>query len=215
MTVDKLTVDGRPELGTKKTEHGTKISSRFHPAYSLLGRWIRLRVRDRRRAESLFIVVSGVIALALVLSQFLGWAMLQPEARGLTFALFQVLLAGLYALVCLVGRQPEIRVTLNRKGIEITRRTASTILPWRLSRSEETAQIDLREIVRVTTISAELYYRHYARYASTRAFVNRIPPKLLMIELHDGPVIFGLAPSDLVTFLEALEERTTSASRVA
>lgn len=184
------------------------IPSRFDPSYSLLGRWLRIRVDDRRRAESLFVVVSGIIALVLVLSQYIGWAIVQPQDPFPVFTLFQVLLAGLYALVCLVGRQPQIRVRLKDDGIEIGRREASGLAPWRLEREETVESISYRQIRRISTVDAEAYYQHYARYAGTRAFVNRIHPKLLMLKVRGGVVILGLEPSDLADFLKAGAERT-------
>lgn len=197
------------EPATCKLQPATyNIPSRFHPGYSLLGSWIRERVGDRRRAESLFIVTSGVVALVLALSQYFAWALLDPPE--IRFLISQIIVAGLYAVVCLIGRQPEITVTLADRGIEINRRIPSAEFPWILSREVESDVVPFRRIRRVTTIDANLYYRHHARYAGTRAFVNRIPPRLVLIELPDGPVILGLEPADCAAFLRQLEERTAA-----
>lgn len=191
------------------------IESRFHPAYSLLGRWLRLRIGDRRRAESLFIVATGAIALALVLMQILAWTLFDPPE--LRFLIGQLVTAALYALVCLVGREPEITISVGERGLEIARRPPSSIIPWALEGEPEAYVVPFRRILRIRTIDADLYYRHHARYAGTRAFVNRIPPKLLLLELPDGPVILGLKPRDLASILRLVDERSAAAtsSRVA
>lgn len=175
-----------------------------------------MRVGDRRRAESIYIVASGVIALVLVLSQYASWAIFGEPERMLPFVAVQVAVAALYAVVCLLGRQPRITVTLEDDAVRVRCRLPSHLFPWRLSKREEAVAIPLRRIRRCSTITAELYYRHHARYAGTRAFVNRIPPRLLLLDLPEGPVVIGLEPVDLSRFLRLLEERTTAtSSRVA
>lgn len=191
-----------------------RIPSRFHPAYSMLGRWIAERAGDPRRAESLFIVASGVGALVLVLSQILTWTFLNPSP--LPFTLTQVTAAGLYAVVCLAGREPEITVEVTDRGVEIARRPPADGFPWRLERRPEIVVVPFRRIRRIRTVPADLFYTHYARYAGTRVFVNRIPPDVLMLELPTGPLFLGMRPEDVGRFVRFVEERMTTAStRVA
>ncbi len=53
--------------------HTYYVPRRFHPAYSLLGRYVQRVIGDERRAEALVLVVLSMILLGLLLVQYLAW----------------------------------------------------------------------------------------------------------------------------------------------
>jgi hypothetical protein len=177
------------------------IPRRFHPAYSLLGRWMRRWLDDERRAEALFIIVLSVLALALLLAQYLAWALLQPAIEatpeGPTAILFwigQVAAVVLIVGFCVVGFEPAIVVTAEEDALHLQQKDCSLTLPYD---AIETAD----------TISARRYHRHWRRYAATHAFVNRPDGDLLLLRTDDGPVVLGLAPDDREALLDHLDAR--------
>ena len=183
---------GLQESGTVLDRTFT-IPPRFHPAYSLLGRWIRSRSPDRRAAESTYIVAAATLAAVLVVSQVLTWAYLQPLPEPGGFAAFQTVVAVLYAGLALTGRQPAQHLQVIGGELRLERPGAALTVPHSSIRS-------------VSIISASTYYRQHARYRGVRSFVNRIPPSLLLLDVEDGPVVVGLEPADLLEVDRILAE---------
>jgi len=190
------------------------VPPRFHPAYSLLGRALRRLTGDARHAEALFLVTLSTGVLGLLLIHFLAWTKVQPAIEadptgptGLVFWLSQ--LGGLLAcvLVGILGFAPAIDLTVTATALILRQGTRECTLPY-------------TEILSVTAISALHYHRHYACYAATQAFVNRLTPQVLLLQTADGPVVLGLLGDDHATVQAHLEKRllhagTPTIARVA
>lgn len=160
----------------------------FDPSYSLLGRAVRAWTGDRLRAEALFIVLLTGLALVLLMSHYLGWALLKPVLADNPFwqMLFwagQLASAGIWAAVGLLGRRPGVAVTCMP--------TALTVEQGGRSR---TVRYD--EIERIETISATAYHRHYRRYAATDVFAGELGDEVLLLRTPEGPVVIALPDPD-------------------
>jgi hypothetical protein len=169
------------------------IASRFDATHSLVGRLFRARAADARQGESLFILSVSLLVLALILLGTIGWTML-PYVRGAGPGVLSA--AGVAAVLlivatCLIGRSPEIVIGVTRNSLTI-------------SASGGELRIPFSAIERISRVDDRTYYRHYRRYAETRAFVNRIPSELLLLHVDGAPVVLGIESiADLGT-LEAL-----------
>lgn len=176
------------------------IPGRFHPGYSLLGRWMRRRFHDERQAEAWFIVTLAGIVVGLAVAQYLAWTVLQlvhpapsPTVLGLFWAA-QLALVLLSGLTCLLGKQPPVTVTFGTDALY-------------LHQKPRVVEVRCDRITAAESISALLFHRHYRRYAETRVFVNRVPPTLLLLHTDDGPVVLGLPEEDRHAVLAHLEAR--------
>ncbi len=169
------------------------VPRRFHPAYSLLGRYVQRVIGDERRAEALFLVVLSMILLGLLLVQCLAWTFLNPAASWLS----QVGALTLCVVTCVLGYKPAITVTCTEIGLC-------------LCQGLRALKLDYTEITSIETISALLFHRHYRRYAATEAFVNRMERDLLLLETTHGPVVIGLPPRDHAALVLHLEAQQTS-----
>ena len=157
------------------------IPSRIHPAFSMIGRRIGNRCGDSLQAESLHIAATVLVGFGLVLVQALSWTFFQPAlSQNLFFAVGALIV---FVALFLVGRQPEITVEMHADALVI-RTTASEI------------RIPLGRIEKTSIIDGQLYYRHYRRFARARAYVNRVPATVLLIEAAEGPVILGISEKD-------------------
>jgi len=177
-----------------------RIPPRFHPAYSLLGRWMQHRLGDVRRAEALFLVTLSMLVLGLVLAQFLAWMWFQAAIvadptgpTAIAFWLGQVGGLMLCLFTCVVGFTPAVVITMT-----------PTALHLRRGRHERTLRYD--EITSVASLSARRYYQHFGRYAATDAFVNRLTPEVLLLHTARGPVALGLPPENHDAVLHHLED---------
>jgi hypothetical protein len=109
----------------------------------------------------------------------------------------------LFIGACLVGRRPEIRVAVDEAFLTIASSKGELRIPY-------------SEIERMSRIDDRLYYRHYRRYAETRAFVNRTPSELLLLRFGGVPVVLGLdRGTDLARLEELLLARATIAGHAS
>lgn len=150
---------------------------------------------DRREAESTFIVAASTLTLGLLLVQYLAWAYLQPTAGDALAAFLgmEVVVSIVYGIGVVFGRQPAINVRVESDGLSF-------------ERGDERVRVPFSEVLGTSLISAQTYYGHYARYAETIAFVNRIYPSMLLIDTGGRPVIIGLPPEDLLALEEVVAE---------
>lgn len=156
----------------------------FDPSYSLLGRAIRAWTSDRRRAEALFIVVLTGLALVLLMTHYLGWALLKPVlASNPSWQLFfwagQLASVALLGALGLVGFRPGVAVRCTSAALELTQGARTQTVPY-------------EDIDRVETISATTYHRHYRRYANTDVFVSVLEEEVLLLRTAEGPVVVAL-----------------------
>lgn len=176
------------------------VPRRFHPAYSLLGRWLQRRVGDVRQAEAFFLIILALLLLALLLAQYVAWVLLKPAIlaapTGTVALAFWGVQAGTFTgglLACAVGFRPAVSVTVTASGLC-------------LEQGRRMLTLALEEVEATTPISALRFHRHYARYAATHVFANRVTPEALLLQTAFGPVAVGLLPADhaaLQTLLEA------------
>ncbi|MDX1532566.1 MAG: hypothetical protein R3362_13635, partial [Rhodothermales bacterium] len=78
--------------------------------------------------------------------------------------------------------------------------------------------IALSRIHAVERVPALAYHRRWRRYAAVRAFVNRIPPEVLLLRTAGGPVVLGLPEPELdrlEAFLRARLDRAEAEAALA
>ena len=177
------------------------VSTRFHPGYSLLGRGLRRVIGDARRAEAFYLVTLSLLALGLLLAQYFTWLWLQPAIIAdplgpvaVGFWLGQVGTLTLSLFVCLFGFTPAIELTITPRAVQLHRGAQERVLPY-------------ATITSVESISALLYHRHYARYAATGAYINRMTPQILILHTPEAPFALGLPPEDHTTVLHLLQDQ--------
>lgn len=175
------------------------VPRRFHPAYSLLGRWLQRRLGDARRAEAVYLILLTGLLLALLLGNYLAWAVLEPAVTAaptgptaVAFWAAQIAGLGLCMLLGFVGYRPRVAVTVQDHALHLEQGARSLVLPF-------------HTVTAVRTVSAGCFHRHYARYAATQVFVSRLPDEVLLFETGEAPVIVGLPPEDRATLLHLLE----------
>jgi len=165
----------------------------YHPSASVLGRIIRGWTGDRLRGEALYLVTLTGLILALLMTHYLGWALLKPTltAHPTWQAAFwggQVASVLVLLGLGLIGFRPPVRVTCRPETVTIQQGDRScTLAP---STIEDT-----------TLLSARTYHRHYRRYARTRVFISSMPDEVLCLHTDDGPVIIALSSQDAHTAL--------------
>lgn len=180
------------------------VPRRFHPACSLLGRLIRWRVRDERRAEALYIVTLAVVVMGVLLVQYTAWAFLKTPIlaapRGtlaMTFWLAQVGSVLLVLLAGAFGFKPAVHV----------RCTPTALL---VRQGIRTLHLAIEDIGEATLVPATTVHQHYRRYAATQVFASWYTPTMLLLTAPYGPVVLGLAEEDARRLLACLETTRTS-----
>lgn len=159
-------------------------SRSFDPSYSLLGRAFRSWTGDRLRGEALFVIALTGMALILLMSHYLGWALLKPvltenPSWQLLFWGAQLASAAAWAALGLLGMRPKVQISCTSSALELEQGSDSLTVPY-------------DSIEHVETVSATTYHRHYRRYAATKIFVGEMPDDLLLLQTPRGPVVVGL-----------------------
>lgn len=165
----------------------------YDPSYSLLGRAVRAWIDDRLRSEAVFLVALTGLALGLLVTQYLGWALLQPilaEQADWQFFFWAGQGASLSILagLGLIGFRPAVDVTVTNDELLLQQGSRSCTL------SSGTIQ-------EMEVISAQTYHRHYRRYAATRPFISAVPDDVLLLRDERGPVVIGLPNPDAYSHL--------------
>lgn len=160
----------------------------FDPSYSLMGRAFRAWTDDHLQGEALYIVTLTGIALFLLMSHYLGWALLRPvlSASASWKVLFwtgQGAFVLLWIGIGLVGRRPAVTVECTSGTLEI-------------EQGERTHTIRYEAVDSIASISARQYHRHYRRYAATRVFAGSLADEVLLLRTAQGPVVIALPESD-------------------
>lgn len=180
------------------------VSRTFHspwsydPSYSLLGRLVRFWTDDRLRGEALFIVALTGLALALLMSHYLGWALLKPmlvnnPSWQLLFWTGQLASVAVLGAVGLLGVRPGVTVACTPAALELEQGSRSQKVPY-----DALEQVD--------TVSATQYHRHYRRYAATDVFVGTLENEVVLLRTPDGPVAIALAdPEEQAELLAHLD----------
>lgn len=157
---------------------------RFHPGHSLLGRWIRTRVPDERRAVGAYFFASGLILFGLIFAQQLAWALwlvVGDGAAGWRLPLFygQLVSAGLYLVVCVWGFRPGFTVRL--EGTELFIESTGAVL-----------RVQARPTEAIPMVPERTFYRHHRVYARTRSFVVPGATEVWVVEDRGAVIGVGL-----------------------
>lgn len=175
----------------------------YDPSYSLLGRLLRSWTGDRLRGEALFIVVLTGLALALLMTHYLGWALLKSTLTAnpswqMLFWAGQLASVAVLAGVGLVGLRPGVTVHCTPDGLELTQ-------------GRRTCALSYDAVEHSDTISATQYHRHYRHYAATQPFVGSLSDEVLLLRTSRGPVVISLADPDEQAALHAHVETAEAA----
>jgi len=167
----------------------------YDPSYSLLGRAVRYWTGDRLRGEALFIVILTGLGLVLLMSHYLGWALLKPvlvdnPSWQLLFWVGQLASVAALGAVGLLGVRPGVTVDCTATGLELEQGARSETVPY-------------DDIEQVETVSATQYHRHYRRYAATQVFVGGLENDVLLLRTAQGPVAISLADPEEQAALHA------------
>lgn len=170
-------------------------SASFHASHSLLGQAFRAWTEDRLKGEALYLVALTGGALVLLMSHYLGWALLKPVLANSPSS--QVLFWGgqlasvlLWAGIGFIGFRPAMTVKCRSDGIEV-------------EQGDRARSIAYDEILTLTTIPATRYHRHYRHYEATTIFVTQFADEVLLLRTPSGPVVIGLPDADDLTALQA------------
>lgn len=170
----------------------------YHPSHSLLGRALRAWTGDRLRGEALFVVVLTGLTLVLLLTHYLGWALLNPlfdtnPAWQTYFWIAQGVSVLLLGGVGLIGFRPVVQVACLPEALH-------------LSQGDRTLSLPHEAVEAVDVISARQYHRHYRRYAATQIFISQLPEQVLLLRTTQGPVVLALEDvDDQATLLQLLK----------
>lgn len=153
-----------------------------------MGRAFRAWTDDRLQGEALYIVTLTGVALLLVMSHYLGWALLRPvlSASASWQVLFwtgQVASVLLWVGIGLVGRRPAVTVQCTPTTLEVEQGARARTIRYEAVDS-------------IAKISARQYHRHYRRYAATQVFAGSLADEVLLLRTAQGPVVIALPESD-------------------
>lgn len=179
---------------------------RFHPGYSLLGRWLRRRTGDARYAEALHVLLLTGFALALLFLHFLGDALLdtQGAAQPSTWWIYGISMAGLVGLGLATG------VVGFRSGLTVT----CTVDALQIAQGPRTLTLPYAALASVRRVTARRFHRHERRYAATRAFLGVLQDEVLLLRTSDaGPVVIGLPEDELDALQAHLETAACETTR--
>ena len=166
----------------------THIPAHFDVAYSLLGRFLRWRETDRIVTENKTIFASTLIGVTLVVGAQFFSPTLGIEHFVLSFA---------YVVVCIIGWKPGFDVHCDRESLRIG--------------GKDQLVIPISGITSVIDASAISYHRTWRRRAHVKQFVNKVGPRVLVIEHARSTVALGLPDPDsgrLHAFLGEMARQT-------
>lgn len=172
----------------------------LHASYSLLGRAFRAWTGDRLQGEALYIVAVTGGVLVLLMSHYLGWALLKPvlgtnPSWQFLFWGGQLASVALWGAIGLVGFRPGVTVNCSSSTVDIEQGGQSCTLSY-------------DDITAVKMIPATTYHRHYRHYAATQVFASRFGDEVLLLRGSSGPVVIGLPElKDLVALQAHIETR--------
>lgn len=171
------------------------IPRRFHTGYSLLGHAVRKRIDDKLQAEGMYILILAAILICVVLTFYLGWALLQPiiqtEQHAFMFACAQVAVAVFIFLTCIWGYKPAMHIECAAEEIVI-------------KQGDVSHRIYAGSVRSIANLSALDFHRHYRKYSQTLFFSNRTSDPLMLIWTESGPVVLGLPEQEWETVHLAL-----------
>lgn len=172
---------------------------RFHPGYSLLGRWLRRRTGDRRYGEALHILLATGFVLVLIFGHFLSAALLFTSAPA--YWLVQAGLVGLALATGVAGVRPALTVRCTADALHVVQGRRTLTVPY-------------AALVAARRITARRFHRHERRYAATRIFLGVLDDEVLLLHLeHGGPVALGLPAPELAALHDVLDETAHAATR--
>jgi len=183
-----------------------EISARLDVLGSPLGRLILSRCNDERASASWWIVAVTILSVALV-AAYASAATLPGGPAGplgqsdsISTQLILPAASVLLLVICCPRNASGATVLVGRR--------------LRIDGRDRYLDFDVRR-VRVRTISRELYYAHYARYAATLEFTSHLREEDLVLIEVDGkpdapPVIIELNARDRSDLMRRLERHAAT-----
>ena len=180
--------------------------ARFDPTRSLLGWFIRLRVRDERQAEAwyLIIVCTGIILSmvgVLIVANVWKESIMTDERAATRFWLWQWIIFGAGFVFGLLGISPGVRVIVYDQML-------------RVRQGRRSLELGFEDIERCQVLSARTYYREYALFADGERFMNRTPSDVLLCTVKGRHIAIGLS-SSLHVMLQLLIQAGMASSVVS
>ena len=179
--------------------------AQFDPSYSMLGRMLRRRIPDRKRAGAHFVVASSVLVLVLVVVQFFAWSYLEPTVMAdpggvaaTAFWIGQIAAVLLLVFGAVLGRAPKLVVTLSGRHLDAVQ-------------GSRAARVPLSEIEEILPVSAVQFHREYLPFADVRAFTCRAPKAVMVIRTSEGALGIGLPESEHKELCRALRKSAARA----
>lgn len=190
--------------------HIFRIPGQFRPSNSVLGLLILRLVKDRLRAESLYIVAASAFALVALLGSLVAWSLLLDSTDGLlsktAYWNWQMGTLGFLVVFAGLGFKRGCVVTWSGQELRIRSGRSRQIIP-------------IQNINRASRISSLEYYRSTHPYGIVTPYINRNVPWILVVETSDRMIALALNVADsqkLLTLIEAsLGEETSTSLRVA
>ena len=186
------------------------IPGRFTPTRSLLARLVAGRIADRERRRTLFYVWAVGVSTLWLVGVFLGWAWLHlegdpsPAALQAYGALQALGLLGL-ALAVWMGHAPAVRIEVREATLLVTER-------------QQEHRLRLEDVSEVIRIPADVYQRHYRRFAGAQAWIRAPRKTLVLLRSEHGAFVLGVREAEQDLLVDRVREgmRThASAQRVA
>lgn len=172
----------------------------YHPSHSLLGRSLRRWTGDRLRGEAVFVVVLTGLTLVLLMTHYLGWALLSPLfSTNPVWQTYFWIAQGASVLLLggagLIGFRPAVQVRCLPEVLHLTQ-------------GDRTRSVPHEAIYDVDIISARQYHRHYRRYTATDIFISHLPDRVLLVRTAQGPIVLALSDPDAqASLLDLLKAR--------
>ncbi len=171
-----------------------KIPAHFSPSKSLLGLLISSTIKDRIRAESLYLVSASSLVLMTVFVVLLTWSASGGEVPPIMPS-WQIVMLPVVLLVVGIGIGRSYTVTWTGNDVQI--------FSNRLLES-----ISLSEIQRFQHLSSKEYYRQFHFHGGVTPYVNRIQPTVLLLEMEDRIIALGLETSDAIKIRDLIQKES-------
>lgn len=168
-----------------------KIPAQFSPSKSLLGLLISATVKDRIRAESLYLVSVSSLVLITVFVGVLTWGASGGGVEPIISSWHFVVLPVVLLIVGIgIGRSYTVALTGNDVHIFSSR--------WLES-------ISLSDIQRFQHLNSKEYYQQFHFHGGVTPYVNRIQPTVLLLDVGDRIIALGMETRDAIKIRDLIQ----------